>query len=117
MVKQYELVVLLPASLSQDEVKTFTKALEKQVKTRKGELLEDIPWGKKQLAYELKKQREAIFNLYTISLDTSMAQAFERDVRLMDNVLRSLFVIKDSPKQRKTNPATIEKEQVQGEEK
>ena len=93
MVKQYELMVLLPSNFGQDQVKAFVTQIEKLVAARKGKIDSQEMLGKRNLAYEVKKQREAYYVLFVISLEASVAQAFERDVRLMEDVLRHLFIL------------------------
>lgn len=93
MTKHYELVVLLAPSSTPDEVKAASSAIRKAATTRKGSVDREESWGKKQTAYKLSKENEAFYILYEVTLDTDQAQAFERDVRLMDQVVRSLFVV------------------------
>lgn len=94
MVKQYELMVLLPSNFTQEQMKTFVTQLTKSVETKKGKILSNESLGKRQLAYMIKKQTEAFYMLFTLEMDTSVAQSFERDLLLMDDVLRELFIIK-----------------------
>lgn len=98
MVKQYEMMVLLPAESTQDQVKAFIQTIEKLVVAKKGSVDSSELLGRRQLAYEIKKQREAYYVLFHISLDTAVTQVFERDVKLQDNVLRSLLIIYDEKK-------------------
>ncbi len=93
MIKQYELMILLPANFSSDAVKTFISHVEKLVLAKKGTIDSSETLGKRALAYEIKKQREAYYVLFVISLDTSVAQAFERDIILTEDVLRHLMII------------------------
>ncbi len=93
MVKQYELMTLLPANFTPEQVKTFISHIEKLVSAKKGSVDSSETLGKRALAYEIKKQREAYYVLFTISLDASVAQAFERDVILTEDVLRHLFIL------------------------
>lgn len=92
MVKQYELMILLPANFTQDQVKAFISQVEKLVVAKKGTIDSTETLGKRTLAYEIKKQREAYYVLFIISLEPSVAAAFERDIRLTDDVLRHLFI-------------------------
>jgi len=96
--RTYELTVLVPTSLSAEEVKTISGNIGKLITSKKGSILKDEPWGKKSLAYSIKKQAEANFLYYDISLDADQAQALEREVRLMDTVIRVLFVLKEEVK-------------------
>jgi small subunit ribosomal protein S6 len=93
MVKLYELMVVLPGNIGQDQVKTFISAIEKLAAAKGGKVDSHEMLGKRTLAYEIKKQREGYYVLFVISLDASVAQAFEREVRLMDDVLRHLFIL------------------------
>lgn len=94
MNKTYELTVLLPGSLTPEEVKATLTALKKAVAARQGTVEKEESWGKKTLAYLIKKQTDAQYFYFEVTLPTSTAQEFERDVRLTDHVLRELFVIK-----------------------
>lgn len=95
MTKLYELTVLLSGSSTADEVKAASNAIGKMVSARKGKVEKEESWGKKFLAYSIKKQKEAFYLFFEISLPAQEAQGLERDVRLMDTVIRSLFVIKE----------------------
>ena len=94
--KLYELTVLLPGNMSADDVKAASTSINKLVTSRKGKIEKEESWGKKFLAYAIKKQKEAFYLYFEVTMDTSEAQAFERDVRLQENIIRSLFVIKES---------------------
>lgn len=96
MTKLYELTVLLPGSSTAEDVKAASAAITKLVTSKKGKVEKEESWGKKFLAYAIKKQTEAFYLYFEVSLEASEAQAFERDVRLMDNVLRSLVVISEA---------------------
>ncbi|HSW90156.1 MAG TPA: 30S ribosomal protein S6 [Patescibacteria group bacterium] len=98
MVKQYELMMLISGGSTPEQVKTAVAAVEKLAKAKDGKVDSHESLGKKPMAYMIKKQTDAIYLLFTVSLDTLTAQSFERDIRLMDNVLRSLFLIKDIKK-------------------
>ncbi len=95
MNKLYELTVLLSGESTADEVKAASNAIGKLVATRKGKVEKEESWGKKFLAYAIRKQKEAFYLFFEVNLPASEAQGLERDVRLMDTVIRSLFVIKE----------------------
>lgn len=95
MNKLYELTVLLPGTSTVEDVKAASTAVGKLVASHKGKVEKEESWGKKFLSYAIKKQKEAFYLFFEVSVPTSEAQALERDVRLMDTVIRSLFVIKE----------------------
>lgn len=51
-------------------------------------------WGKKRLAYEIQKMREAYYYFIQFEADADCPAEVERHVRIMDNVLRFLIVKK-----------------------
>ncbi len=112
MVKQYELMVLLPAGFSAEQMKTFVDSISKLIAKNEGKVLSNESLGKRSLAYQIKKQTEAFFVLFTLELDTAVVQAFEREVRLMEDVLRCLLLIIEPKKanSKKKRSVTIEEE-------
>lgn len=96
MQRTYELTVLLPANLLPDEVKAVSNSIRKLVTSAKGDVSKEENMGKKYLAYKIRKQEEALFVLFEFSVEPAALQAIERDVRLMDTVMRSLIVLKEN---------------------
>lgn len=95
MNKLYELTVLLSGESTADEIKVASTAVGKLITAHKGKIEKEESWGKKYMAYAIKKQKEAYYLFWEVNLPASEAQGLERDVRLMDTVIRSLFVIKE----------------------
>ncbi|HCC84838.1 MAG TPA: 30S ribosomal protein S6 [Candidatus Pacebacteria bacterium] len=97
---QYELTFLVPPGYTETELDTIKKEVETLVKKHAGKIEKQEDWGKKPLAYKIKKTgkiiEEANYFYFEISFDPAKAQAFERDLYLVTKVLRHLFVIADS---------------------
>jgi ribosomal protein S6 len=47
-------------------------------------------WGKRRLAYDIRKQREGTYAVFEVNAEPSMVKEFERQLRLNENVLRFL---------------------------
>lgn len=92
---KYELAVVLSAKLEDDE---RTAALEK-VKgyiTRFGGTVTDVDeWGKKRLAYEVQKMKEAFYYFIRFDAESTAPIEIESRIRIMDNVIRYLIVRQD----------------------
>ncbi len=95
--RQYELTYLLQVGYTDSEVMQIKKEIEEIAKKRKGTVDKVEDWGKKPLAYKLKKtgktHEEAVYVYTEMSFEPTQAQAFERDMYLNAKVLRHLFVI------------------------
>jgi len=47
-------------------------------------------WGKRRLAYDIRKQREGTYAVFEAKAEPSMVKELERQLRLNENVLRFL---------------------------
>ena len=89
---KYELAVVVSAKLEDDaraEVIEKVKALV----TRFGGNITDVDeWGKKRLAYEIQKMREAYYYFIHFESETTTPGEIEERIRIMDGVIRYLCV-------------------------
>ncbi len=94
--RMYELTYLIPSGYTETELGQIKKEIETLVKKHGGSVEKQEDWGKKPLAYRIKKAgkmiEEASYFYFEISFDPTKAQAFERDVYLVTKLLRHLFV-------------------------
>ena len=89
---KYELAVVVSAKLEDDaraEVIEKVKALV----TRFGGNITDVDeWGKKRLAYEIQKMKEAYYYFILCESETTTPGEIEERIRIMDGVIRYLCV-------------------------
>jgi len=52
-------------------------------------------WGKRRLAYEVKKYREGIYIVINFKADAAVAKELERNFRISEDVIRYLIVRQD----------------------
>ena len=90
---KYELAVVLTTKI-EDEERAASIEKIKEVIARFGGVVTNVDeWGKKRLAYEIQKSREAYY--YFIQFETednNCPNEVEAHVRLMENVIRYLVV-------------------------
>ena len=90
---KYELVVVVSAKLEEEERAAEIEKVSNLV-TRFGGTITDVEeWGKKKLAYEIQKMKEAYY--YFINFDTDNTDCpneIEDQIRIMENVIRYLCV-------------------------
>lgn len=92
---RYELVFIVHPDRSDEEAR---KALErvKEVVTREGgEVLKVEEWGKRKLAYEIKKQTKGTYFLVHYNGTGAVLNEVERTLRISDDVLKYLTVVVD----------------------
>ena len=86
-----------------EEVAALLEQLGEQLKTLGAEVTKVDNWGKRRLAYDIRKQREGTYAVFDVSAEPSMLKEFERQVRLNENVLR--FVSTRVSIRKKARPA------------
>ena len=89
----YELTVILAASVedpkaSADEIAEVVRGLGAEVEKT------DL-WGKKRLAYPIKKQQEGFYALITLKISPDAIKEMDRILSLKAAVLRHLVVATD----------------------
>lgn len=110
--KPYELVVLLHPDLEID-VDTPIAAVEKLIKGVGGTISKRDNWGKKRLAYPVRKQQFGIYIYFEVELDPQQIRPLEAALRITEEVMRFLIVNRvvehrkplDTPKQKEVTAA------------
>jgi small subunit ribosomal protein S6 len=92
---KYELCVVVSAKI-EDEERTATVDKCKETIAKCGGNVTDVEeGGKKKLAYEIQKMKEAYYYFIHFDADEKVPAQVESYVRIMDNVIRFLCVTQD----------------------
>lgn len=92
--RRYETTFITNPDLSEEE---FGKVLQKALGPiqNQGHLFRVEDWGKKRLAYSIRKQTRGHYTFLDYAATSSAVRELERLLRLDDNVLRFLTVMVD----------------------
>jgi len=91
MEKICELVVLLHPDLEID-VEAPIKKIESIIKSNGGIVVKMDNWGKKRLAYRIKKQDFAVYVYFEVKIDPSKVREIENTLLITEEVLRHMIV-------------------------
>lgn len=92
--KLYELTVLLHPDLEIDLEKPLKKVTS-IINDNGGKVVNQDNWGKKKLAYSIRKQEFAVYVLLEVSVAPANANKIQGLLNITDEVLRYLMVEKD----------------------
>lgn len=93
---KYELVVVLSAKLEDEERAAALEKVQGYI-TRFGGNVENVDdWGKKRLAYEIQKSKEAFYYIVNFEAAPDCPAQVEEHIRLMESVVRFLCVKKEA---------------------
>ena len=93
---KYELTVVVSAKIEDDERAAVIDKCKALVERFGGTITNVDEWGKKKLAYEVQKMKEAFY--YFVQFESDNAECpndVERQIRIMENVIRFLCVKKE----------------------
>ncbi len=94
MLNQYEIAVLFHPDLEADLDKATNK-IEKLFKDGGGKVVATDNWGKRKLAYTIKKQDYAVYVVYTVDLPGESVRKIESTMNITDEVIRFLITKPD----------------------
>ena len=93
---KYELAVVVSAKIEDDE-RAAAVEKAKEIITRFGGTVTEVEdAGKKRLAYEIQKMKEAYYYFIHFESDAETPSEIEQRIRIMDNVIRFLCVRQDA---------------------
>jgi small subunit ribosomal protein S6 len=93
--RNYEGVFILNPDLSADASKGVVTQVQDLV-TKNGGRVESLQeWGKRRMAYKIRKKQDGNYVLVNFQLDSDKTKKLEQSLRLNDNLLRFLLVNKD----------------------
>lgn len=105
---QYEIAVLYHPDLEIDLEKATAK-VENIFKDNGGKVVNTDNWGKRKLAYSIKKQDHAIYVFYTVDLPAENVRKVEATLNITDEVIRFLITRPDLKAIAKAEAAKAEK--------
>jgi len=90
--RDYELVVILSPELTEDDVPAAIDRLTRLIADRGGEVKDINRWGRRKLAYPIKRHLEGSYLVTQVRLDPNRASDVEAGLRISEEVLRHLLV-------------------------
>jgi len=89
---KYELAVVLSAKLEDEERIAALEKIKGLIDRFGGTVTGVDEWGKKRLAYEIQKMKEAFYYFIHFEADAACPAEVEKRIRIMEPVIRYLCV-------------------------
>lgn len=90
--RDYELVLILNPEIGEEETKNTLKSVEQLITSLKGKLKRTDEWGKRDLAYPIKKLNQGHYFLLVLTLSSDAPAKLEEKLKLEDRIIRFLIV-------------------------
>jgi small subunit ribosomal protein S6 len=93
--RQYETGFVLSPTLSEEETTQFVQQMAEIVAQKQGRMVKQDVWGKRRLAFPVKRFQEGVYVFFTFDGPGDVAAELERRFKQTDAVIRFMTVVKD----------------------
>jgi small subunit ribosomal protein S6 len=91
--RRYELMLLLRPDLEDDKLQAAVEKVTRAIVNGGGSLSKVSPWGKRRLAYDIGRHREASYFLIHFDIEPSQVREIERGLLISEEILRHLVTV------------------------
>jgi small subunit ribosomal protein S6 len=91
--RRYELMLLLRPDLEDDKLQAAVEKVTRAIVNAGGSLSKVSPWGKRRLAYDIARHREASYFLIHFDIEPSQVREIERGLLISEEILRHLVTV------------------------
>lgn len=88
----YENIVILDAALADEEAEAAITKIKELIVDQGGEVLKVDIWGRKKLAYEIKKQKKGLYVLLFYKTPSAAIKKIEELYKVFDAVLKYIII-------------------------
>ena len=90
--RTYELVYIVTPEATEELIASIHEQVEQTTLRMGGSLSKTENWGRRKLAYEIKRQKEGVYVLEVIEGTGELMKELDRRLKVVDQVIRHLVV-------------------------
>ena len=90
--KTYELLSVIKPNIDSEEADKIIAKIEENIAAFQGSVLETEKMGRKKLAFDIQNFRDGYFVTQKLQLPAEKIVEFKRQLKLNENILRTMFV-------------------------
>ena len=91
--RKYELVCLIQPDLDEIAFNAFVERVKGWVAESGGTVDKVDVWGKRRLAYAIRKQRDSNYVLFNLSMEPNTTTALEQNLRYTETLMRHMLTL------------------------
>jgi len=89
--REYETIYILRPNTPNEGVAEVNTKVKAVIEGQGGKILKVDNWGKRRLAYTIRKQRDGHYVLMNVSLPNKATAELERNLRFLEPVMRHML--------------------------
>lgn len=99
--REYEAIFILAPTLDEEQTQTIIDSLSEAAVERGAKVANVDRWGRRRLAFPVKKHKDGQFVIFTLQADSNDAvRELERRVKVSDSIIRFLTIRVDLERKR-----------------
>jgi len=106
--REYETIYILRPNTPNEGVAEVNTRIKGIIEGMGGKIIKVDNWGKRRLAYEVAKERKGIYLYWQYLATPGVVEETERNLRMLDNVIRYLSVKVDENVDVSARPSEID---------
>jgi small subunit ribosomal protein S6 len=91
--RKYELVCIIHPDLDETAFKGVIEKVAGWISEAGGTVDQTDIWGRRRMAYQIRKQREGQYVLFSATMPAAATAELERNLRFQESVLRSMITL------------------------
>ena len=93
--RKYEIIFIAQPDLDEENLNNVIEKIKGWITEEKGEVVSVDNWGKKRMAYRIRKQRDGQYVLITANLEPASVKKINLDMRFIESIMRSMITVVD----------------------
>ncbi|MDR2581595.1 MAG: 30S ribosomal protein S6 [Fibromonadaceae bacterium] len=92
-IRDYETMVVIDAMISDEAIDAEMLSVERKIAAHSGEIKRCDKWGKRKLAYPIRKQTYGFYVIFYYKANSDIVSDLERSFNINSNILRFLTLV------------------------
>ena len=89
--RKYELMTIAKITLGEDGARALSNSVKDLISSNKGKTLNSDFWGKRKLAYEIKHDQEAFYEIIEFEMEPTSVALFKTKLNLEESLVRYII--------------------------
>jgi small subunit ribosomal protein S6 len=110
--REYEMITILAPETTSEDIKVIQRRVLDLMERKDGRLLALENWGRRRLAYTVRKHRKGIYLYWRFLGHFELVAEIERLMRMIEKVIRYMSILVDANVDPNARPETVTEEQL-----
>ena len=91
--RKYEIIFIAQPDLDEENLNSVIEKIKGWITDDKGEVVSVDNWGKKRMAYRIRRQRDGQYILITANMEPASVKNLSQNMRFVESIMRSMITV------------------------